>query len=1355
MTDLEKEIVPNDDLLKLIKKKLKIKKLSQLKSDAVDDFVEENIEALKEVTDTITDLKSGKKEIARIRKEYLKKYKEEKKSKKSKPKKEEVHENPLTEKELPEEEEVLPEEEGEPEKKVKKSKGLIEQLSPKEKIEAGEEGEEGEEQEEEDEEEKVEPKIGNPLDESPMKFALEKSDGEIVYVDELNPGSPPPLKEEDSSSEEEGDEFEEEIVRSKDIDEYTISQHRKAYVNWVNKDFYKKVQELQKDSPLNIYQVLVQKYLGLETPYRGLLVYHGLGTGKTATAISLAEGLSKQMKINTMLPASLKTEFIKEVQRWGQDELNKDNLWKYYSTEDLKDDVEKRKEIRERYKLDELTTGIILKKTIKSFKDKIMGDDTIPEGDKKDKVKEIENKVKERKGIWVPDEKGKKFNFDKKEEDGEDIKYDKEFIVQQINYLIELKYNFINYNPFPQVKSSSLKEFMEGEDSDSDEELIIEVDKKEVNTKNKRIVKKLEKQLEYNRKHHHVNSPFYKEVIIIDEVHNFVRQVINGSKRALLFYEWIVNAKDVKLIFLSGTPVINKPSEIAILYNMLKGLITIYTFSIKTDMDSEEITSQLNELYYKKESSIELFFVEKKLGKVIISYIQERSGFESLMDEESKVIYTVQNNDTNFEEFIKEIYRGLHKIFTEDDIIPSQGKYDELSDKEKRIIQRGDPLQFDKEAEVVFNKQQKLFDVRDGTKLLDMTDNENFLSYFFESTMSIPHKKRILLKRMLMGLTSYYPIDRSSIVNMPQIIEPKIRNEIYENYKIVKDINIVLCPMSQIQFEKYAEMWENQKKMDEIKRSKGPQTYNEDDEIWHYHTRTRQACNIVYQNDDFRMMKKTDGNKKEIEKIKETTYDKILNDKVLSLENELESLSPKMFQIMNLIGNFINKDDEPTGKVLFYSDFRSDAGSEAFELVLRSNGYERFDHKNPQESKGKRYTFITGAESQEERKINRDYYNDVKNKYGEYIQIMIISSAGAEGISLFCVRQVHILDPYWNNVRMDQVYGRAIRMRSHTGPDPDNPWLPKEAQNVEQYLYLSTLPFGLNYDDLYEYLNKSPTWSLPKCEEGEVKQTLSKAVHKDAKSLFDTIITINNDSNSESVDQYLFNVMEQKYTVSLEINSIIKESSLDCIKHTRDTPELNDKCIRFSDKLIHEIAYFPGVSCELLEQIDTTQLKSKYIYHIKPNIYVVLAYDNKNIYIYYEYDTDKDEKEIDIRYIRENGKRLCDIYNDEKIVLNYVSEDHSYNKELGKEFSVYQEMYYMEESLEDPPSLDKLLHKDKFMGYKLKYNINETYYYMNQTSTEKDSIQRIYPFKLFVEENYTEMSMKAIILYQGKIFIEE
>ena len=51
-----------------------------------------------------------------------------------------------------------------------------------------------------------------------------------------------------------------------------------------------------------------------------------------------------------------------------------------------------------------------------------------------------------------------------------------------------------------------------------------------------------------------------------------------------------------------------------------------------------------------------LFFVEKKAGKIIISYIQESSGFESLKDEESNVIYTIQNNDKNFEDFINRLF---------------------------------------------------------------------------------------------------------------------------------------------------------------------------------------------------------------------------------------------------------------------------------------------------------------------------------------------------------------------------------------------------------------------------------------------------------------------------------------------------------------------------------------------------------------------------------------------------------------------------------------------------------------------------------------------------------------------------
>ena len=39
--------------------------------------------------------------------------------------------------------------------------------------------------------------------------------------------------------------------------------------------------------------------------------------------------------------------------------------------------------------------------------------------------------------------------------------------------------------------------------------------------------------------------------------------------------------------------------------------------------------------------------------------------------------------------------------------------------------------------------------------------------------------------------------------------------------------------------------------------------------------------------------------------------------------------------------------------------------------------------------------------------------------------------------------------------------------------------------------------------------------------------------------------------------------------------TIIKENLLDCIQHTQDDPEINRRCIRFSNMLMNEIAYFP------------------------------------------------------------------------------------------------------------------------------------------------------------------------------------
>ena len=104
-----------------------------------------------------------------------------------------------------------------------------------------------------------------------------------------------------------------------------------------------------------------------------------------------------------------------------------------------------------------------------------------------------------------------------------------------------------------------------------------------------------------------------------------------------------------------------------------------------------------------------------------------------------------------------------------------------------------------------------------------------------------------------------------------------------------------------------------------------------------------------------------------ITQMKEKVYSDLLSNKDLKRDKELKFLSPKMFKILENIDKFVDEKNS-TGKILFYSDFRSDAGSEAFELVLKSNGYEPFDTNNPQTNKHLEYTFITGKESAQVRK---------------------------------------------------------------------------------------------------------------------------------------------------------------------------------------------------------------------------------------------------------------------------------------------------------------------------------------------------------------------------------------------------
>ena len=145
-----------------------------------------------------------------------------------------------------------------------------------------------------------------------------------------------------------------------------------------------------------------------------------------------------------------------------------------------------------------------------------------------------------------------------------------------------------------------------------------------------------------------------------------------------------------------------------------------------------------------------------------------------------------------------------------------------------------------------------------------------------------------------MGLISFYPIDRSAIKNMPEVTKPN--NKYHNDYMISKKINVVLCPISYKQFIKYEEVWKDAK----LKSLKQNMFGNdEQNENFDYHIRTRQTCNIVYENDEFRKIKKTQENKLLIEDMKQKEYKLLKDSGILKMNSGLKILSPKFNSILN------------------------------------------------------------------------------------------------------------------------------------------------------------------------------------------------------------------------------------------------------------------------------------------------------------------------------------------------------------------------------------------------------------------------------------------------------------------------
>jgi hypothetical protein len=112
-----------------------------------------------------------------------------------------------------------------------------------------------------------------------------------------------------------------------------------GFRDWMEK-FYDEEDEGEKEgeetTKLFPQQKFVRRYLADETPYRGLLLYHGLGSGKSCSAIVTAEALRDassargvEKKVFVLLPASLKGSYVREVRMCGGPSYREDRPWSW------------------------------------------------------------------------------------------------------------------------------------------------------------------------------------------------------------------------------------------------------------------------------------------------------------------------------------------------------------------------------------------------------------------------------------------------------------------------------------------------------------------------------------------------------------------------------------------------------------------------------------------------------------------------------------------------------------------------------------------------------------------------------------------------------------------------------------------------------------------------------------------------------------------------------------------------------------------------------------------------------------------------------------------------------------------
>lgn len=872
------------------------------------------------------------------------------------------------------------------------------------------------------------------------------------------------------------------------------------------------------------YQAFVRDYIQRPSPYRGVLVYHGLGSGKTCTSIAAMEALYSathgEKPVFIFTPASLSKNYRDEITKCGPFIFRTQNHWSFVGASSKKPSWER------------------------NFLLHVL---RLPE-----------KWVTDMKGAWVPDP-SKPANFDKLTVD------ERKEIQKQIYAHIDYRFRFIHYNG---LLEKQVREWACNDPTMFDGATIV-ID--EVHNLIRTI--------------NNSNMEYYFKG---DEPRTMAQfkpsncEVGLKYKISYLLYRMLINAVGCKIIALSGTPIINYPHEIAILANILGGDTRMAEATIKGLARKEEMLD-----YLKRHPEVDFAEIVPRpdINASLVRITPVPSGFRKVIDpvtgnlrgfvrdEKLLELEGERGRERNLETWFQRVGSGIGI---------KEAKYisvERLPDLEKpfrELFVDTERLQIKKSVEVpLMARLSGLISYYKGGKAdlmaqvdfdrvekINMSDLQ--LKEYTAMRKEEIDKEQRAQKKKPAAAAPAGQVKRSSIydqITKGQKSTFKIFSRAACNFAFPED-------MDRPRPADYRDIMRDiSVAKEDLLREKDELEVEETSDA---NTADLTAVNEAILNEDQQNGEILPITKKTVTKVSE--YELALETAIQNLKERgdavfgsehLRRYSPKFQSILNNM-------DSSKGPVLVYSQFKKLEGVGLFSLALEiQKGYKKLaivksgggEWTLSEETRTAgpgvpRYIQYTGDVDAEQRNILKAVFNSAwskmptglaeeiktlagtdNNQKGEIAKVFMITQSGAEGISLSNVRQVHIMEPYWNYVRLEQVKGRAIRICSHMD-------LPPEERTVQVFTYISQ-------------------FSPEQIKDRKVDETLQN---------FDDGLT---------TDQNVLTLSDSKKKLSDSLFNVMQQSAVDCEINYNENRTL--ACYRFKGDPSMDHMFHPIVSIDLAE----------------------------------------------------------------------------------------------------------------------------------------------------------------------------